>query len=45
MASFVSHDIQTHSIQARSVEQTFTIKVLEPMRRIDGSERFPVLYT
>jgi len=45
MASFTSHGIQTHSIQARSVDQTFTIKVLEPMRRTDGSERFPVLYT
>jgi predicted alpha/beta superfamily hydrolase len=33
-----------HVIQSKIVPQVFTLKVLEPMRRADGSERFPVLY-
>jgi uncharacterized protein len=44
-ASFVSHEIETHSIEGQGVEETFTVKVLQPMSRADGSERFPVLYT
>jgi len=42
--AFQSHDIRSHVIEARALKQTFTVKVLEPMSRTDGSERFPVLY-
>jgi len=38
------HDVTEHSIQSRIVAQKFTIKVLQPIRRADGTERFPVVY-
>lgn len=33
-----------HLIASRFVAQTFRIQVLRPMRRVDETERFPVLY-
>src|SRR5262245_1283189 len=32
------------SLPSKFVAQKFAIKVLQPFRRADGSERFPVLY-
>jgi predicted alpha/beta superfamily hydrolase len=42
--AFQAHQIDEHRLASRVVAQTFTIKVLQPVRRADGSERFPVLY-
>lgn len=38
------HDIEEHLVPSGHVAQTFRIKVLQPLSRADGSERFPVLY-
>jgi len=43
-ASYHTHEIKEHLIRARSIDQTFRVKVLLPIRRTDDSERFPVLY-
>jgi uncharacterized protein len=41
---FVHHDVQEHLIESSVIAQTYTIRVMQPMRLADGSERFPVLY-
>jgi predicted alpha/beta superfamily hydrolase len=38
-------EIKEHSIKSRFINQTFTIKVQQPMRRADNSESFKVVYT
>jgi uncharacterized protein len=43
--AFQAHEIEEHFIQSRVVAQTFKVKVLQPISRTDGSERFSVLYT
>ena len=42
--AFQAHEIKEHLIESRVVAQTFKIKVLQPISRTDGSERFAVLY-
>lgn len=42
--SYQIHGITEHLIQSSVVAQTFRIRVLRPVSRIDESERFPVLY-
>lgn len=37
-------DIVTHQISSNRVDQTFEIRVWQPVSRTDGSESFPVLY-
>lgn len=37
-------EIEEHLIQSRVVAEAFKVKVLRPVSRSDGSERFPVLY-
>lgn len=41
---FFFPDIATHSIESRYVDQTFQVKVMQPLMRKGGAERFPVLY-
>src|ERR1700689_1357093 len=43
-AAFMDYEVQSHSIASRFVAQTYGIRVLLPMRRANGSERFPVVY-
>ena len=40
----VTHEMKTHLIESKFVDQTFEIYVQVPWSRADGSERFPVLY-
>jgi predicted alpha/beta superfamily hydrolase len=35
---------QEHLIRSKAVAQVYRIRVLQPMRRADNTERFPVLY-
>ncbi|MFP6584886.1 MAG: alpha/beta hydrolase-fold protein [Candidatus Hydrogenedentota bacterium] len=39
-----THEMKTHLIESKFVDQTFEIYVQVPWSRADGSERFPVLY-
>jgi uncharacterized protein len=41
---FRAYDIDHHLIVSEVVAETFSIKIAQPMRRADGSERFPVVY-
>ena len=43
-STFKLHGFEEHSVRARAVAQVFSIKVFLPVRRTNGSERFPVLY-
>src|SRR5579859_762076 len=42
--TFWPHQIDEHLIQSQFVAERFRVKVLQPIRRADGSERFSVLY-
>lgn len=42
---FRIHDVEEHLIQSHVIAETFRVKVLQPVSRVDGSERFSVLYT
>ena len=42
--SYHPAETQDHLLESRLVAQTYRITVLVPMRRGDGSERFPVIY-
>jgi hypothetical protein len=44
MGQLVTHEMKTHLIESKFVDQTFEIYVQVPWSRADGSERFPVLY-
>jgi len=44
-APYRAHQVEDHWLQASSVAQKFHIKVLQPFSRVEGTERFPVLYT
>lgn len=41
---YQGHDIEEHLIRSRIVAETFRIRVLQPVSRIDNSETFPVIY-
>jgi predicted alpha/beta superfamily hydrolase len=43
-ASYHAPEITTHLISSSVVAQSFRIKVLQPVCKADGSERFPVVY-
>jgi predicted alpha/beta superfamily hydrolase len=43
-AVYLTHDVEEHLIRSTWVAQTYRIKVLQPVTRADGSERFPVVY-
>jgi predicted alpha/beta superfamily hydrolase len=43
-ATYQAHETTEHLIQSSFIAQTFRIKVLQPISRTDGSERFPVVY-
>jgi predicted alpha/beta superfamily hydrolase len=43
--AFRWREITEHSIESRFVGERFQVKILQPARRSDGSECFPVLYT
>src|SRR5579859_7624987 len=38
------HSVTTHSVAPRGIEGRYKISVYQPIRRADGSERFPVVY-
>lgn len=42
--AFQAHEIDEHLIQSRVVAQAYRVKVLQPVSRVDGSERFSVVY-
>src|SRR5690349_12149375 len=44
MSSFRIGGITEHVIGSGLVAQKFKLRVFTPIRRVDGSERFPVLY-
>jgi uncharacterized protein len=41
---FKPHEVKDHLLRSNIVAQSFKIRVLQPIRRTDDSERFPVLY-
>src|SRR5579883_1199916 len=43
-SAYATHEIDEHLIRSRVVAETFRIRVRLPISRLDGSERFPVLY-
>jgi predicted alpha/beta superfamily hydrolase len=43
-STFKDPEIREHLLHSRFVQQQFTIRVLQPIRRNDDSERFPVIY-
>lgn len=45
VAGFRAHEFAEHRLQSQIVAETFTVRVLMPVSRSDGSERFSVLYT
>jgi predicted alpha/beta superfamily hydrolase len=42
--AYHAHEVEDHVLRSAVVDQAFRIKVLQPMSRVDDSERFPVLY-
>ena len=41
---FFPRSVTEHLLESCTIGQTFRIKVMQPIRRVDGSERFPVVY-
>lgn len=44
MVTFRAHSIEEHLVRAKRVPQVFRIRVWQPIRRADTTERFPVVY-